>query len=199
MRGEHVTMLEVKRYRVIDEDHVTVIITLHDSSALSEVVRRAEFGGKSEILAEDVGLVGCFGYGYTRLLLWQDGEVSAAWDFEGPVPLLPEAASILLTMIFWSDAPSASCAVVGGTLLLARVVRCERRIVARDPRPWLAGCQPPMIEELRVTLDNGSRPTWFVASVGYDEGYLYRLALTYDDAVKVLEERGAVLTRELGS
>ncbi len=175
-------MPTVKRYRVVNEEGVTLLVTLQQSGAHSELARQAEFGGQSEVYCEDLSLIGSFGYGYTQKLLWQDGEVSAAWEFAGTIQPLPEPASTLLTTIFWSDDPS-SFRVVGGTLLLARVIRCERTIVARDWRHRPGGCQPPRIEELRLVLDNGSRPTWFAASAGYDGGYLYRLALTYDDAV----------------
>jgi hypothetical protein len=55
--------------------------------------------------------------------------------------------------------------------------------VARDPRPTRGGFQSPVVEQIDVVLADGSRRTWYAASVGYSEGYLYALALSYDAAV----------------
>jgi hypothetical protein len=179
------------RYRLIDQQGHTVLTTISSARAEQDCARRA---APTTIASDDVEVIGRFGLGLTDGgVLWADGRTSPAWEFDptlpeptrAPLPLpLPGAGSTLLSAIYGSDIPG--CAAVGGPLVVATVVECVTTVVARDPRATRGGFQSPVVDQLDVVLADGSRRTWYAATVGYSEGYLYALAPTYKAAVDEL-------------
>lgn len=188
------------RYRLQVADH-TLFTTISRSRVEQERDRRAEFAPGAVITDEEVDIVGRFGSSVTDgHILWADGRTSPAWEFDSALVgsaeialpgLLPPPASKLLSTIYGSD--HASCAVVGGALVVATVVECETTVVAEDTRRTRGGFQSPAVERLDVVLADGSRHAWYAAVVGYSEGYVYELALTAELAAAELAGHDAQL------
>lgn len=176
------------RHRVVAPDGHTVAVTT--SREVAEWYRR----DGSTIATEAVEPVGRFGDVVSGRVVWADGCVSGVGRSPDPadaVPLIPQPAAGLLATIYGSDGPS--CEEIGGPLAVAAVRECTTTTVARDPRPTRGGYQSPRVERLDVVLSDGSRRTWYAASVGYSEGYLYVLQPTYEAAVAELENYDAQL------
>jgi hypothetical protein len=153
------------------------------------------FLGDVQVIAEDVAIVGLTPGVTDGHVLWSDGRRSPAWDLPDEVRAaartLPRAASSLLCAVWGSD--GGSFADVGGALVVARVTECTATVVLADPRRTRGGYQSPEVKQLNVELDDGSRVTWYAASVGYSEGYLYELCSTLDAARAALSGYDAEL------
>lgn len=174
------------RHRVVAPDGRTVALTT------SREVAEWHCRDGSTIATEDAEPIGRFGDVVSGRVVWADGLIGGLGRSPEPaIPLIPQPAARLLATIYGSDSPD--CAEVGGPLVVASVRECSTTTVARDPRPTRGGYQSPIVERLNVVLADGSRRTWYAASVGYSEGYLYALQPSYEAAVAEFADYDAQL------
>lgn len=181
------------RYRLVGYHDHTILTTVLRERVERERAHQADLDPDAIIATEDVGIIGRFGSCcIDDRVLWADGHISAAWEFN-PLssnaappepPPIADVAARLLGAIYGSDVPG--CDAVGGPLVVATVSECVTSVVARDPRRTQDGFQPPAIERLDVALADGTRATWYVATMGYCQEYVYALAPTCDAAVAEL-------------